>query len=82
MEEEKGFYIVNPKGAIHVVDEQHARWRLKLPGWRLATEDEIKAYIEAGGNQRWDKPLAKPFSADPTSQIIPAAAQRKRAPKE
>lgn len=63
--EEKFYYIVNPKGAIHDVSESHARARLKMPGWRLATKDEIADYQEAGGNQRFDRPIAEPFQPLP-----------------
>lgn len=62
---EKSFLIVNPKGIMHVVSEAHARWRLNNVGWRLANEEEKKAYFAAGGNQKFDAPLAKPFSPAP-----------------
>lgn len=63
---EKSYLIVNPKGIMHVVSEEHARQRLTNSiGWRLATPDEKKAYFEANGNQRFDRPLAKPFTPMP-----------------
>lgn len=65
---EKNFLIVNPKGVMHVVTEAHARARLKIIGWRLATPEEKDAYQKANGNQRYDKPLATPFSAEPTME--------------
>ena len=40
MSEEKNYLIVNPKGVMHVVSEAHARERLKLVGWRLASPEE------------------------------------------
>jgi len=63
--EEKNYLIVNPKGVMHVVSEAHARERLKLVGWRLASPEEKQAYFEAKGNQRFDRPLAAPFSPAP-----------------
>ena len=63
---DKNFLIVNPKGIMHVVSEEHARARLKIIGWRLATPEEKTAYQEADGNQRHNKPLAKPFTAEPS----------------
>lgn len=68
MEDEKSFYIVNPHGCIHNVTREHARMRLKQPGYRMARPDEIVRLKTAGGNQTWDHPLAKPFSAEPESQ--------------
>lgn len=65
MSEEKNYLIVNPKGVMHVVSEAHARERLKLVGWRLASPEEKQAYFDAKGNQRFDKPLAAPFSPAP-----------------
>ena len=65
---EKSYLIVNPKGIMHVVSEEHARQRLKLAGWRLASPDEKKAYFEASGNQRFDRPLASPFSPQPLEE--------------
>jgi hypothetical protein len=39
-----GLYLVNPHGTIHSVTPEHAAWRLKQPGYRLATEEEISGY--------------------------------------
>lgn len=61
---DKGYFIVNPKGCIHVVTKEHARERLKLPGWRLATPQEIAAYHKADGLQRAGRPLAAPWVPD------------------
>lgn len=84
MTEVKSFLIVNPKGIMHVVSEQHARERLKIVGWRLATDDEKKAYFEAGGNQRFDSPLAAKFSPEPLADralseadVIPSKKAKK-----
>ena len=74
MTEEKNYLIVNPKGIMHVVSESHARSRLKIVGWRLANADERAAYFNAKGNQRFDKPLAAPFSPQPlTDQALTEA---------
>lgn len=73
--EEKYFYIVNPKGAIHVVSETHARARLTIAGWRLATADERAAYEAADGNQRFDKPIVAPFKPIPEDASILAGAE-------
>lgn len=65
MSEEKTYLIVNPKGIMHVVSEDHARSRLNSVGWRLATPEEKQAYFAAKGNQRFDKPLAAKFTPEP-----------------
>lgn len=62
------YYIVNPAGAIHGVDRDHAKWRLASPGWRLATEDEIAAY-KGAKVQRSDRPICTPWSPDPDKQL-------------
>jgi len=81
--EEKYFYIVNPRGAIHIVSETHARARLTIAGWRLATADERAAYEAADGNQRHNKPLAAPFKPIPDDADILAGAEVvSTAPKE
>lgn len=62
------YYLVNPGGAIHGVDREHARWRLASPGWRLATEDEITVY-KGQAIQRADRPICTPWSPDPDKQL-------------
>lgn len=59
------YLIVNPHGTMHVVTADHARERLRLPGWRLASADEKAAYKKANGNQRFDRPLAARFDPEP-----------------
>ncbi len=66
---EKTHYIVNPFGAIHECDRAHAREKLGIIGWRIATQTEITAYHNAGGNQRFDQPIAKPWTPDPDAEI-------------
>lgn len=62
------YYLVNPAGAIHNVDKEHARYRLASPGWRLATEAEI-VLLQNTRTQRFDRPLCKPWTPDPDEQI-------------
>lgn len=62
------FYLVNPAGAIHNVTREHARARLEQLGWRLATEEEIVKY-QGQEVQRFDQPIARPWSPDPDEQL-------------
>lgn len=62
------YYLVNPGGAIHGVDRDHAAWRLKTAGWRLATEEEIATYL-AQPIQRHDRPICAPWTPDPDKQL-------------
>lgn len=78
MTDEKSYYIVNPKGAIHIVSREHAQWRLQSPGWRLATPEEIQKYNDAGGNQSWDKPLAAPWNPNVFEQDVPVVKRNDR----
>lgn len=76
MTAEKAYYIVNPKGTIHIVTEDHARARLRIVGWRLATKEEIAAYIEAAGEQRHNKPLAARWNpVPPETQELPEGVE-------
>jgi hypothetical protein len=63
------YFLVNPKGAIHEADREHCRERLKVAGWRLATAAEIQALEDAGGEQRFDRPICAPWSPDPDAQL-------------
>lgn len=62
------YYIVNPAGAVHGVTRDHAKARLAVAGWRMATEDEIATY-QSQEIQRHDRPIATPWSPDPDAQI-------------
>lgn len=62
---EKAYYIVNPSGAVHIVTREHAKGRLRQPGWRMATDKEIKAYKDAGGLQTTKNRAADPWSPEP-----------------
>lgn len=65
---EKVYYIVNPAGAIHGVSREIAKMRLKQPGYRMASQDEINKLnqlIAQGKGQTWDHPIARPFTAEP-----------------
>lgn len=70
----KQYYIVNPKGCIHEVDREHAAWRLIQIGYRLAKPEEIAALNSprggmAPGEQRFEQPIATPWSPDPDQQL-------------
>lgn len=56
------YFIVNPAGAVHEVDREHAAWRLKQPGYRLATADEVAALERQGGHQTSRKPIAAAYN--------------------
>ena len=38
------YFIVNPRGIIHEVTRDHAAKRLKSPGWRVPTPEELEIY--------------------------------------
>lgn len=59
------YFVVNRAGAVHEVTQDHARERLGQVGWRMATKEEVQAYINRGGNQRHDDPIAPPWSPEP-----------------
>lgn len=55
------FFIVNPKGAVHEVTQEHAEDRINAdPRWRMAEKAEVDAYLKAA-QQVADKPLAAPY---------------------
>jgi hypothetical protein len=56
-------YLVNPKGVIHLATREHARERLRNPGWHVASKEEIAAYETAGGHQSLEKPAGRPAVA-------------------
>lgn len=58
------FYLVNPAGAIHSCDREHAKNRLRQPGWRLAEDPEIEVYQETPV-QRHDRPICEPWTPEP-----------------
>ncbi len=67
------YYIVNPAGAVHSCDKEHARFRLQQVGWRLAEDGEIEQYKEQDV-QRADQPIAAPWSPEPNvEEILPPA---------
>lgn len=82
MPEEKGIYLVNPAGAIHLVTREHARERLRLVGWRVAKPHEIaelqkreaavvkakKAGERSHATQTFDAPIAAPWSPEPPEE--------------
>lgn len=68
---EQKIYLVNPAGAIHVVSREHAKWRLRSPGYRKATAAEIAALEAADGFQRFDQPIAAPWSPAAAVDALP-----------
>jgi hypothetical protein len=73
-EKEKFYYLVNKAGTIHIVDKEHAKWRLSQVGYRLATKAEADKYeaLKADANRKkepfaqdWEHPICKPWTADP-----------------
>lgn len=62
------YFIVNPAGAIHGVTREHARERLAVAGWRMATEEEIAAY-QGQKIQRHDRPICAKWTPDPDAQL-------------
>lgn len=64
VEVEKEYFIVNPSGAVHSVDYATAKNVLRQVGFRKATAEEIERYRNQRV-QRFDAPIAPPFSADP-----------------
>ena len=68
------YFIVNPKGCIHEVDRDHAKQRLAVAGWRMATAAEVAELDARGGEQRADNPICTPWSPDPDALIDPDAA--------
>lgn len=67
-EAERAYYIVNPAGAVHSVTREHARGRLAIVGWRMATADEVTAY-QNQEIQRHDRPIARPWTPDPDAHV-------------
>lgn len=68
MAEEKIYYIVNPQGCIHDVTKEHARARLRKPGWRMATKAEVAKLKAAKGLQLSNKPICKPWNPEPDEE--------------
>lgn len=60
------YFIVNPAGTVHEVTADHARTRLQQVGWRQATKEEVQEYLNRSGNQRFDDPIAPPWTPEPT----------------
>lgn len=65
----KRFFIVNPAGAVHEVNEDHAKVRLGQIGYRMATKPEIDEYLKRP-TQLFDDPIAEPFQAEPVGVDI------------
>ncbi|MCK6629350.1 MAG: hypothetical protein L6R45_29760 [Anaerolineae bacterium] len=70
----KRYFIVNPAGAVHEVDYEHARWRLgQKKGFRMAEKHEVEAYLNTAV-QVAEKPIARPYTEEPEAIELPAAA--------
>ena len=66
-----GFYLVNPAGAIHTVNRDHATRRLRQAGWRLAEDPEVEVYLETPV-QRHQRPICEPWSPVPeVEEMLP-----------
>lgn len=61
---EETIWMVNPSGALHQCTHEHATERYKKVGWREATVAEIAELKKRHGLQRFDDPIAQPFSPD------------------
>ena len=71
------FYVVNPAGAIHNCDRDHAKMRLAQPGWRLAGDAEIEVYLETRV-QRHNRPICEPWTPEPEIEaFVPDADENK-----
>lgn len=64
---EGAYYIVNPQGTVHACTREHAEWRLRSAGYRLAEDGEIEQYLEKK-TQRFQAPIAERWS--PTVEIV------------
>lgn len=59
----KKYYIVNPAGAVHSAEREHAVERLRTVGWRKASAAEIREYKKCS-EQRFDDPIAAPWNPE------------------
>ncbi len=53
----KVIYIVNPAGAVHACNRDHARARLKQKGYRVATAEQVAELERRQGHQVADNPI-------------------------
>ena len=67
--EDKNYFIVNPKGAVHEVPYAIARQRLQQVGYRIATKAEIAKLSELGGKQTIGKVAGQPHVFDPEEAL-------------
>lgn len=82
-EDEKSFYLVNPSGTVHNLPETLARERLRLPGWRMATKEEITILFKRKGVQNTKSRIAEPWSPEPPAeQELPDQAMAKKDEKK
>lgn len=67
---EKGYWIVNPAGCLHLVSREHASQRLRQAGYRLATKEEIAELQACGGLQEHDNPIVPRWAPTPDADPI------------
>ena len=60
----KAYYIVNPHGTVHNCSKEHAAYRLRSVGWRVATKEEIAAFKKQKV-QTHDDPIGTPWTSEP-----------------
>lgn len=84
MSENKRYFIVNPAGAVHEVTYEHAAQLLRRPGFRPATQEQVKKYMTPDPRfadathkkgkpiQRFDKPIGEPWNPAPESLDVDA----------
>lgn len=58
-EQDQVFYIVNPAGAVHACDREHAQARFQQRGYRPATPEEVAELQRRHGHQVAGKPIAR-----------------------
>lgn len=67
------YFILNPAGAIHEVTKAHAAERLRQPGYRQPTKEQVKAYLSAR-TQTHDDPIGEPWAPEPEAMEIDVEA--------
>jgi hypothetical protein len=64
------YFIVNPHGTIHEVDQAHAEARINDdPRWRMATKAEVELYLNTD-TQSADAPLAAPYVPKGQKRVV------------
>lgn len=64
------YFIVNPRGTIHEVDQAHAEERINAdPRFRMATKAEVELYLNTDV-QTADAPLAAPYVPKGQKRVV------------